>query len=81
MLPIAAQLRKPFKAFHGAYHFLTVPWKFAIWIVFTAGLVGVFCGVLFGIGKMSDDLGAIILESGGNQTGVSAPRPSLKEAQ
>lgn len=71
MMLTLAQLRRPFTKFHQAYHFLPVPWKFMIWVMFTGAMVGVFCGVLIGIGKLSDNLGTIILENGGNQTGAS----------
>ena len=41
-------------------------------------MVGIFCGVLLGIGKLSDNLGTIILENGGNQTGVRRPPRAFK---
>ncbi|KIP09502.1 hypothetical protein PHLGIDRAFT_18603 [Phlebiopsis gigantea 11061_1 CR5-6] len=66
-----ARARQPFVKFHQAYHFLPLPWKFCLWVSWIAALVGIFCGVLLGIGKLSDNLGTIILENGGDQTGVS----------
>lgn len=71
MLALAfARVRKFCTKAHYTYHYLNLHVKFLIWVAIIACLVGIFCGVLLGVGKRYNNLGTIIL-SGGNQTGVS----------
>lgn len=71
-MPTFVHVTKPFRKIYDAYHYLSVLLKFCVLVTLTGTLVGTFCGVLIGIGKLSDNLGMIILTNGGNQTGVSA---------
>ncbi|GJE87189.1 hypothetical protein PsYK624_032720 [Phanerochaete sordida] len=66
-----AQVRRPFSKVHGFYHYLGLHVKFGLWVAWTAAMVGIFCGVLLGVGKRYNNLGSIILTSGGNASGVS----------
>lgn len=65
-----SRIKAPFVTFQGTYHRLSLKWKFAVWVFFVGALVGIFGGTLLGVGKMSDNLGQIIVANGRNGTGV-----------